>query len=150
MTNGSGFTAPQQSVLSKAVLVAALTAVVSKMEAMPENAKTTASKLGTAVEDINALIKGLETHLERGASLEDQYNKNLIEASLKQSRQEILQRFAHQPNISAAIDLVFMVVEKNLTFHANFSKLRMEAAIDDRAKSNPQHYDLSGNPKKPE
>lgn len=150
MTNGNGFTESQQQVLSKAVLVAALTAIVSKMSATPESAKSVAHKLNTAIEDINALISGLETHLKQGAKLEEQYNKPLVDTTLAMTRQEILKRFAHQPNISATIDLIFMLIEKNLTLNANFSQLRMEVAIEDRAKTNPQHYDLSGNPRKPE
>lgn len=150
----------QQYLLSKAVLVASLTAIQNNMayarkdfDLHPNTKKgqeaamaVYAAAMQKAEQDLFSLAEGVRQYVQDASSIGKEYDKELFDKTLSITRSQLMKRLGLQPNILATVDLALMLVEANLKHFAHFSNLGTQCAIEDRMKGNTTAYGLDGEP----
>lgn len=142
---------------SKAVINNRLKSFVQRLalanESLPP--KPTKDQVGTfscsvsvIEQELNKLTVEIQESLKKETTLEWEYSKELVELTLKDTREKVLKRLCHQPVISAALDMFCMLFETELLLHATWMNLRTCAAVEDRMGPNSQFYKVDGTPKK--
>jgi len=75
-------------------------------------------------EQLSELMRNVQSDLASETTLESEYTKEMIEKSLKFTHHSLMERFKHQPNISATLSTTFLLIESNMALHAHFLNLR--------------------------
>lgn len=94
---------------------------------------------------ISELSLQIQENLSSETSLEKEYTRGLFYTTLKLTREKILKRLGHQPNICATVDMVIMLIETDLEANAHFSNLKTRCGVEDR-QINSSSYGVDGDP----
>jgi len=145
--------------LSKSVIVGRLNSILCSLRG-PSNAivwdkdmkkiKGGAEDLGRQVHRTLEELNNLSDQIKESVKEEHEllpYTKQVVEASLKMTREKIQERYKNFPIAAALAETIILLVESDLLFAASFMNLRDKAGCEDRSSDHHKFYKVNGEPK---